>query len=146
MECPRGGADQMIPCIRTKDGVQFTKIAPGGFRILAALESAADRIGHDLTITSACDGAHSGLDDPHHRGEAYDVRTHDLPDAGAALAAVKEFLGIPENAEQGARFFAWIEDAGQPNEHIHVQVRKGTVYPPEPLTNADDVQDALTAT
>ena len=115
----------MIPVVRVKDGVLFTKIAPGGFRILAALEDAADRIFHDLTITSACDGEHSGPNDPHPRGEAYDVRSKDLPDPQLALKAIQDFLG--------ERFFAWIEDAGQDNEHIHVQIRKGSVYPPAPI-------------
>lgn len=112
----------MIPVVRVKDGVEFTLIAPGGARILAALDYVAGQIAHDLTITSACDGAHSGSDDPHHRGEAYDVRTKDLPDKQLALSTLESFLG--------ERFFAWIEDADTDNEHIHVQVRKGTVYPP----------------
>jgi len=116
----------MIPCIRVKEGVQFTRIAPGGFRILAALEDCADRIFHDLTVTSACDGAHSGSDDPHHKGEAYDVRSHDLPDKNLALSYIQEFLGD--------RFFAFLEDATEDNEHIHVQVKKGTVYPPAPVS------------
>lgn len=124
----------MIPCLRVKDGVQFTVIAPGGFRILWALETVADRIAHDLTITSACDGAHSGPTDPHHRGEAYDVRTHDLPDPKLALSYLQQ--------ELGDRFFAWIEDEGHDNEHLHVQVRKGTVYPPAPVTNQEAVQGA----
>jgi hypothetical protein len=132
----------MIPCIRVKEGVSFATIAPGGFRILAALESAADHIAHDITITSGCDGAHSGESDPHHRGEAYDVRTKDLPDKQLALNAIKDFLAIPEGQQEGSRFFAWIENEGQDNEHIHVQVRKGTVYPPAPLNNAEDVQTA----
>jgi hypothetical protein len=123
----------VIPCLRVKEGVLFTVIAPGGFRILAALEDAADQIAHDLTITSACDGTHSGDADPHHHGEAYDVRTKDLPDKNLALAKIKDFLAIPESQQQGSRFFAWIENEGQDNEHIHVQVRKGTVYPPAPV-------------
>lgn len=132
----------MIPCVRCKPGVLFTVIAPGGFRILAALEDAADQIAHDLTITSACDGVHSGPDDPHHRGEAYDVRTKDLPDKNLALNKIKDFLAIPESAEQGSRFFAWIENEGLDDEHIHVQVRKGTVYPPAPVAELNLQGDA----
>jgi hypothetical protein len=108
--------------VRTKDGVQFGVIAPGGFEILAALVMAANHINHDLTITSGTDGIHSGPDDPHHRGEAYDIRTHDLPDAALALQAIQEFL-------DSVHFFSFIEDPGLPGEHIHAQVRKGTVYP-----------------
>ena len=112
----------MIPCVRVKDGVQFTTIAPAGFHILAAIDNAAAFIAHDLTITSACDGEHSGPDDPHHRGEAYDVRTHDLPDKQLALQAIINRLGE-------LKFFAFIEDPETDNEHIHVQIRKGIMYP-----------------
>lgn len=114
----------MIPCVRIKDGVQF-KISPGGIRILAAFDHAANVIAHDITITSGADGTHSGPDDPHHRGDAYDGRTHDLPDPQLALKAIQDFLG-------DVHFFVWIEDAGLDNAHIHAQVKKGTVYPPVP--------------
>lgn len=117
-----------------KDGVQF-KITPGGIRILAAFDYAAQRIAHDITITSGADGAHSGLDDPHHKGDAYDCRSHDLPDKNLALVYIKEFLG--------EQFYAFLEDAIEENEHIHVQVRKGTIYPPVPASNAGDVQEAV---
>jgi hypothetical protein len=112
----------MGPCVRIKDGVQFTIIAPGGFRILAAIDAAVEKIAHDLTITSACDGEHSGPEDPHHLGLAYDVRTHDLPDKQLALDSLIAFLGED-------RFYCFLEDPNTENEHIHCQVKKGTVYP-----------------
>lgn len=107
--------------VRIKDGVCFSKVVPGSVRLLAAIDHAS-RIA-DLTITSACDGQHSGPNDPHHRGEAYDVRTHDLSedDKNHVLAVIKEFLGD--------RFFAFLEAEGTDNEHIHCQVRKGTTFP-----------------
>jgi hypothetical protein len=112
----------MLGVVRVKPGVQFTTIAPGGFRMLCVLDMVALAGGFDITITSACDGEHSGPDDPHHRGEAYDIRTHDLADKNKVLEAIKDGLGMD-------RFFAWIEDENEPNEHIHLQVKKGTVYP-----------------
>lgn len=108
--------------LRVKDGVQFTVIAPGGFAMLSALVAVTRIIDHDLIITSACDGEHSGPDDPHHRGEAYDVRTHDLPDKGLALLTLQQQLNA-------YRFYSFLEDLGTDNEHIHVQVKKGTTYP-----------------
>lgn len=111
-----------MPTLLSKPGVLFTVIAPAGFQIMAALTRTAFIINHDLEITSACDGEHSGPDDPHHRGEAYDVRTHDLPDKYLALATVKSLL-------DDAKFFAWIEDEGLDNEHMHVQLRHGAAYP-----------------
>jgi len=112
----------MLPCVRVKDGVEFTMIAPGGFCILAAINATTAFVGRDLTITSACDGIHSGIDDPHHRGEAYDVRTHDLPDKLAALQQIINLLGEE-------RFYCFLEDPDSENEHIHCQVRRGIPFP-----------------
>lgn len=109
--------------VKVKDGVQFTKIAPGGFRILEAISCSARKLGIDLTITSACDGMHSGPEDPHHRGEAYDIRTHDIPNYTAILLnALQSLLPL-------GNFYSFLEAPGTENEHIHVQVRKGTQYP-----------------
>lgn len=131
----------MIPVVRFKDSVQL-KGSPGGVRILAAFDHAAKVIGHDMTITSGCDGEHSGPLDPHHRGDAYDGRTHDLPDKQAALKELQDFLG-PD-------FYVFIEDPDEvthadpdrSNEHFHAQVRKGTVYPPVSQDTHDAVADA----
>lgn len=91
--------------------------------LLAAFLGAAQDIGHDVTISSACDGTHSGPNDPHHEGKAYDVRTHDIPDKDLLLAQIERRL-------DAAYFYVFIEDAGTENEHIHGQVKKGTTYPP----------------
>jgi len=111
-----------MPVLLTKPGVLFTVISPAGFQIMAALTRVAHIIGHDIEITSACDGEHSGPEDPHHKGEAYDIRTHDLPDKHLALATLKSLL-------DDGKFFAWIEDEDTPNEHLHVQLRHGSAYP-----------------
>jgi hypothetical protein len=110
--------------VNSKSGVLFTVIAPGGFRILSAIDQTAAKLGVDLVITSACDGLHSGPDDPHHRGCAYDIRSHDFdPDTkDKVLATLMSFL-------EPDRFFGFIESPGTDNEHFHCQVKKGTVYP-----------------
>jgi hypothetical protein len=105
-----------------KPGVEFTTIAPAGFRILWALTEIATQEEFDVTITSACDGLHSGPDDPHHHGEAYDVRCHDMLDPAILLQDIQHILGT-------AKFFAFIEEPGSPNEHIHIQLRRGAAYP-----------------
>ena len=110
--------------IRVKDGVQFTKIAPAGFRILEAISLTASVLETDLTITSACDGEHSGPDDPHHLGEAYDVRSHDLDPLLRARVLDTLHSQLP-----GDRFFSFLEDAGTADEHFHIQRKRGTVYP-----------------
>src|SRR5258706_2181459 len=110
--------------LRVKSGVQFNIISPGGFRILSALDQVANKIGFDITITSACDGEHSGINDPHHRGEAYDIRTNNLVQIQKdnIILNIMEILGW-------ARLYGFLEDANTENEHIHFQVKKGTVYP-----------------
>lgn len=110
--------------VTVKDGVEFKVIAPGGFAILAAIQAAAEVTKLKLEITSACDGEHSGPDDPHHRGEAYDVRTHGMDDLDRyfALQIIRGILGEE-------KFYVFLEDPGTPNEHIHAQVAKGMTYP-----------------
>jgi hypothetical protein len=129
-------------CVRVKPGVTFTAISPAGFRLLAAIEGAARALRIELTITSACDGVHSGPDDPHHCGEAYDVRTHGFtePVKDAIVFAIMRACadpnaGLPEpipgipRSRATLRFFGFIEGPGTPNEHIHVQLRRGRAYP-----------------
>jgi hypothetical protein len=113
-----------LPIVAVKPGAEFTTIAPGGFCILSAIQQASQRLNLSLTITSACDGEHSGPDDPHHRGEAYDVRTHDLQ--GDAKFSV---LAVVLDCLPPGRFFGFLEDAYTANEHLHFQVKKGTTYP-----------------
>lgn len=128
----------MIPCVRVKEGVQFTKIAPGGFRILSKLEFVAQALNTDIWITSACDGVHSGPTDSHPAGRAYDidVEPHNTTKLQLIVKTLMDSLG---NAIEGSGgwvtdyFFGWVEAAGTPNEHGHVQVRKGIAYPPAPI-------------
>lgn len=128
--------------ITVKPGVLFTTITPAGFRLLGAIELAARRAGVDLVITSACDGAHGGPDDPHHRGEAYDIRSKDLPEAtkhtvlAEIMRAVNDDDTGPAQPVAGiagslatSKFFGWLERAGAVDEHIHVQIRQGRSYP-----------------
>lgn len=131
-----------LGAVRVKPGVQFTAIGAAGFRILAAIERAARVLRLTVVITSACDGVHSGPDDPHHRGDAFDVRTHEWSDAltdGVVRFVINELsdagaagiLPVPGIARSlaTARFFAFVEKAGTPSEHIHVQLRHGCIYP-----------------
>lgn len=134
----------MIGCLRYKYGVAFSRIAPGGFRILAALDQAALTMGIELTITSACDGIHSGPDDPHHRGEAFDVRTHDhsAEENLTVLRLVMEDLTTTamdapmmiDNGLATMMFFGFWEGGATPNSHLHFQVRKGVAYCPRPTS------------
>lgn len=109
-----------------KPGVDFgTYLAPAGARILEVLKALVAGYDFDLTITSARDGAHSGPSDPHHFGEAFDIRSQDLPGVQKArvLADLQAALYRVDR-----RFYAFLEDPGTPNEHIHAQRRSGQSY------------------
>jgi len=127
----------VIPVLRCASGVQFERIAPGGFRILAALDGATKVLGRDLTITAGTD-SHTG--GKHPTGEAYDVRTRDLP--SAQVLRLYDYL----QATLGQRFTVLYEAPEKPDSpalaaitylnpaasgpHIHCQIKKGTTYPP----------------
>ena len=111
--------------VHTKDGCAFAVISPAGFHILSAIDQIAVWDQLAVTITSGTDGTHGttatpGVSDPHYRGEAYDIRTHDLPDKQAFLVKLQQTLG--------PRFFAFIEYPDQAAEHIHVQLRNGEQF------------------
>lgn len=110
--------------VRVKSGVLFSQIAPGGFRILSAIDQTAAKLGLDFVLTSGTDGVHSGENDPHHRGEAYDLRSHDFTpeQKDLILANVMNLLGWEH-------FYGFLEAPGTDNEHFHWQVKKGTTYP-----------------
>lgn len=118
-----------------KPGVQLVG-HPAGVRILAALDQFSRNIGIDLTVTSGADGNHSGPDDPHHFGKAYDVRSHDyLMDKSHLISQVLAYADGETPFGDGAgyattHFFGFLEDAGTDNEHIHFQLRKGVTFQP----------------
>ena len=103
--------------ILIKEGVEF-KYSPGGIAILDSLKTLSHLIGKDLTITSGSDGVHSGENDPHYSGDAYDVRSHDLDDNVKALV-IKQL----DNLLGDKKFFFFLEVPGTANEHFHIQVR-----------------------
>ena len=109
-----------------KTGVDFGEaFAPAGARILDVLKRLVAGYPFDVTITSARDGAHSGPGDPHHSGEAFDLRTNTLTSEQKALL----LLDLRETLYKAPRkFYAFLEAPGQPHEHVHVQRRKGATY------------------
>lgn len=107
--------------IKVKPGVTFV-YHPAGFRILEAAKHVSAALGFDLTITSGSDGVHSGPQDPHKTGRAYDFRLKTLGD-DEQQAVVAGFT-----AELGPAFFVLHEAAGTSNEHLHIQPVKGTTY------------------
>mgnify|MGYP001609480528 FL=1 len=109
-----------------KTGVDFgVVLAPAGARMLDVLKRLVAGYPFDITITSARDGVHSGPGDPHHSGEAFDLRTKPLTDPQKAtlLTDLRETL-----YKTPRKFWVDLEAPGQPYEHIHVQRRKGVTY------------------
>jgi hypothetical protein len=115
--------------IHIKEGVEFTVIALAGFQILLALKQTSKTLGIDLTITSACEGEHSGPNDPHKLGEAYDVRSHDLVEKQLVLNQILLEL----NKDQ---FFGFLETKNTSNEHFHIQRKRGILFTIEDFLNA----------
>lgn len=93
--------------------------------ILAAISTFEQEFSQVLVITSVSDGKHM-KGSRHYKFEAADVGTHNLrpelqPEKGPTV--VNALQGL-----LGPRFSVFFEDIGTPNEHIHIQVRKGTTY------------------
>lgn len=128
--------------LRFKPGVKIDRLSIGGACIVAALLQTAAQLPFDLTLTSGNEGPHSGPDDPHPRGDALDVRSHDLADQAlkqrvlalvmSALARFDHQSGIVATSGglASAHFFGFLETPHAANEHFHIQVRQGVTFPP----------------
>src|SRR6266853_1023663 len=124
--------------VRVKPGVSFDVIAPGGFRILEALGFVARRCARDLTIS--CGSEDHPADDPHTRGEAFDVSVAalDIPSIVMVRAELVVQLGpaftvlyeSPTKPTDPRLQLIVYMNAGATAPHLHVQVKKGTAYPP----------------
>jgi hypothetical protein len=108
--------------VKIKDGVTFI-YSIGGFSILQAIKTNSRMLDKDITITSGSDGIHSGLDDPHHHGDAYDVRSHDLD-----AVTKQQFLANLNNLLPRDKFYYILEDKDKDNEHFHIQVKNGIKF------------------
>jgi hypothetical protein len=117
--------------VKVKPGVEFAVVAPAGFLILQAIRAASEELVSDLTITSGTDGEHSGPTDPHKTGEAYDVRSQDL-----GATARSRLLGLVMADLGWERFYGFLESPDTPNEHFHIQRKKGMTFTVGDLLNA----------
>lgn len=132
--------------VRSLQTVQmFSPPTSAGIALLAAFWRVAQDLNRDLTITSGADGAHSGPADPHHLGNAFDVRSHDFlqSEKDSFVRQVLNYLGAVSPQDGGyvtTFFFGWLEQAGTANEHFHFQLRRGVQY--LSVSNSEQVQDA----
>lgn len=126
-----------IPVVRCKKGVQFAVIAPGGMRILAAIDGLSKVLGQDVWITAGTNDHSKGR---HPIGEAYDVSVQGWMPA-VIVRAVDHLRHV-----LGERFTVLYETPTTPADpalarvatvnplatapHLHLQVRFETHYPP----------------
>ena len=104
--------------LKFKDSVRFKEFTGVLAHILSALIKADKFFVEDVIITSVNDGKHA-TNSAHYRNEAVDIRCNDRP-YNVDLALCK-FL----EEELGPKFLVLYESKGTPNEHIHIQLRKG---------------------
>ena len=97
-------------------------LTPALLHIFTAVLKADGRFAEGMVITSVHDSVHTE-GSAHYRDCALDLRCNDRP--MAADAALCDFL----RSELGPRFLVLYEGAGTPNEHIHIQLRKGHAFP-----------------
>lgn len=149
MRWPHAGEPPMapvIPVVRLEPGVSLNGLAPGGIRILARVDDATKIIQQDIVITSGTDRHTRGR---HPKGEALDLRTkdYDIPTIVKLLRFLTDTLGprftalyeVPvPSSDLMLRRVETVNPAAT-GPHIHVQVKKGTTYPP------DDAGDDLHA-
>ena len=130
--------------IRLKPGAGFPVLAPAGARIIAALDGICQDLKTDLVISSGSEAMGRLATDPHPLGEAVDVSVRGqsaqlIADLHAALTAklgplftvLYEVPSIP--SDPTLRPIAYV-NAKATGVHFHIQRKRGTVYPPDPVT------------
>jgi hypothetical protein len=132
--------------LQFKPGVIPGPLTLAGAAILGALARTAIALPFDLVVTSAADGPHSGPDDPHHLGNAFDVRSHEIPEPQKTAVLKLVMHDLSTSTHQMGRnpilvaageglatecFYGELEAPGEPNEHFHFQLRKGRAFAPK---------------
>lgn len=118
----------MVP-LKVLDTVRFTCFDDVTVYLLRMVLVAAAQLQEpaELVITSACDGTHSGPEDPHHKGHALDIRSHSFPSSESKAAFVKALQW-----QLGPSYYVFLESPDQTNEHFHLQLKKGLTSPLAP--------------
>jgi hypothetical protein len=108
--------------VSLKPTVRVKAIPPALLHIFAAVVAADATFHEDMVITSVHDSTHA-VGSAHYRDVAVDLRCNDRgPEQDQALCTfLRDFLG--------PAFLVLYEGAGTPNEHVHIQLRKGATWP-----------------
>ena len=107
-----------------KAGVSLGELKPQTLLGAIIVAGVFERHGHDVTITSANDGAHAGHPvagesaDPHYTGRALDFRFN-----AASLVPVAERAQLYEDVARalGENYYTQYEGEGTDTAHIHLQ-------------------------
>jgi hypothetical protein len=113
-----------MAALAVKSSARFKAITPALLRILQGVFLVAQRTTDvsELVITSVNDSEHMD-GSRHYSNEALDLRVRNLP---SDLA--RQRLQAQLRAELGPAFTVLYEHAGTPNQHLHIQVKRGTIY------------------
>lgn len=110
-----------------KSTVRLKRLTPALLTMLNALYAAdlEKLVGQpeDLVITSGNDSTHAA-NSRHYTDEALDVRSKTFINE-----ATKEQFRVTLEANLGPQFRVLHESNGTPNEHYHIQVKKGQTFP-----------------
>lgn len=131
----------MTAIVTHRPAVRFDRIGAAGFKILSAIQRAAETCAWDLEITSGTD-SHTAPS-AHVTGEAYDLSVKGM--SAQTIEDVKKAL----EAALGPLFTVLYEVPFRPSDptlrpiayintkatgpHFHIQRRKNTIYPPAPV-------------
>jgi hypothetical protein len=117
-----------------KDSVRFKELSAPLLWILNILYDLAETapgIPNEIVITSVNDSKHS-VGSRHYTNEAIDIRTHNFRTRETKRwfrGELEKELSRHPLPQSSNKFRVLLEDEGLPNEHLHVQVRKGMRFP-----------------
>jgi hypothetical protein len=116
--------------LTTKSGVRFATITPALLHMLATVERLSRTLfglpEEGLVITSGSDSTHMA-GSKHYSGEAIDLRSKTFH------PTIKQGFVVALRSALGPQFTVLLEGEGTPNEHLHLQVKKGRRFDPEAL-------------
>lgn len=135
----------MMPVVTCKGGVSLTPTDAGGMVIQAALVLAASSTG--LPIEISCGSEGHPPNDPHTLGHGRDVHVLDFSASqilqliAAIEMALRQLTSAPFTVLYEVPSLAGVDprlamcgnvyvNVGASAAHLHIQPRKGTVYPP----------------
>lgn len=119
--------------VTLKSTVRIKKLTPALLHILNCLS----KIQHysidipELVITSINDSNHS-TNSRHYKDEAVDLRVHYFKtkeEVDRFIDVLDYWLNKNPEASKANSFTILLENWGTPNQHIHIQVKKGKKYP-----------------